>query len=134
VGRTVLENLLRRTFQGRIFPVNPKRSQLLGIPAYPSLASIPEKLDLAVIATPAASVPAIIAECVDAGVKSAVVISAGFREKGAEGAELEERIRAELCRSSNGMRLIGPNCLGVMTPRIGFNATFANDIARTGNV
>ena len=78
--------------------------------------------------------PGIIAECVDAGVKSAVVISAGFREKGAEGAALEEKIREQLRRSSNSMRLIGPNCLGVMTPRIGFNATFANDIARTGNV
>jgi acetyltransferase len=132
VGRTVLENLLRGTFQGRVFPVNPKREQLLGVSAYPSLSSISEKLDLAVIATPAATVPGIIAECVDAGVKSAVVISAGFREKGAEGAALEEKIREELCRSS--MRLIGPNCLGVMTPRIGFNATFANDIARTGNV
>jgi acetyltransferase len=132
VGRTVLENLLHSTFQGRVLPVNPKRSQLLGIPAYPCLASIPEKLDLAVIATPAATVPGIIAECVDAGVKSAVVISAGFRERGIDGAALEEKIRGELRRSS--MRLIGPNCLGVMTPRIGFNATFANDIARTGNV
>ena len=134
VGRTVLDNLLRGTFQGRVFPVNPKRQQLLGIPAYPNLGTIPEKLDLAVIATPAATVPGIIAECVEVGVKSAVVISAGFREKGVEGAALEEKIRIELRRSSNGMRLIGPNCLGVMTPRVGFNATFANDIARTGNV
>jgi acetyltransferase len=134
VGRTVLENLLHGTFQGRIFPVNPKRPQLLGVPAYPNLAAIPETADLAVIATPAPTVPGIIAECVDAGVRSVVVISAGFREKGKEGAALEEQIRAELRRSTNGMRLIGPNCLGVMTPRIGFNATFANDIARTGNV
>ncbi len=132
VGRTVLENLLRGTFRGRVFPVNPKRPQLLGIPAYPSLAAISGRVDLAVIATPAATVPAIIAECVDAGVRSAVVISAGFREKGAEGAALEEKIRHELRRSA--MRLVGPNCLGVMTPRIGFNATFANDIARTGSV
>ncbi len=98
----------------------------------PRIGEVPEKVDLAVIATPAATVPGIIGECVDAGVKSAVVISAGFRERGAEGVELERQIQEQLRRGS--MRLIGPNCLGIMNPTIGLNATFAKDAARPGNV
>src|SRR5207245_1466302 len=80
---------------------------------------------------PAVTVPGVVRECVAAGARSAIVISAGFKERGAEGVELERLIQAELRRGS--MRLVGPNCLGMMNPSIGLNATFAHDLARTGN-
>jgi acetyltransferase len=132
VGRTVLANLIAGAFRGNIFPVNPKRPEVLGLPAYKSIAAVPSKVDLAVIVTPAATVPGVIGECVDAGVKAAVVISAGFREAGPEGAALEEQVRANL--RSGSMRVIGPNCLGVMSPWFGLNATFAAGMAQPGNV
>ncbi len=132
VGRTVMWNLLSNPFGGTIFPVNPKRKNVLGIKAYPNIATVPEKVDLAVIATPAPTVPGIINECVDAGIKGAIIISAGFKEIGAEGVKLEQQI-LENARRGN-LRIIGPNCLGVMNPLIGLNATFASTIARPGNV
>jgi acetyltransferase len=132
VGRTLLLNLANTSFRGKIYPVNPKRDQILGLPCYGSVASIPEKVDLAVIVTPAPSVPDIINECVDAGVASAVVISAGFKERGAEGLRLEQQIREQLLRSK--MRVIGPNCLGIMNPTTALNATFAHDMALPGSV
>jgi acetyltransferase len=132
VGRTVLENLRPGLFPGTLYAVNPHRSNILGVPAYPSIAAVPGKVDLAVIATPAPTVPGIVGECVDAGVRAAVVISAGFKERGPEGAELERQIQAQLRRGA--MRLIGPNCLGIMNPFAGLNATFAHDAARPGNV
>jgi acetyltransferase len=131
VGRTVLENL-QRGFQGKVYAVNPKRREVLGLTAYENIRDIPQPLDLVVIATPATTVPQLVAECVDARVKSAVVISAGFKECGAEGAALEQQIQQELRRGS--MRLIGPNCLGIMNPTIGLNATFAKDAPQAGNV
>jgi acetyltransferase len=131
VGRTVLENL-QNGFHGTIYPVNPKREQLFGLKAYKSIGEIPHPVDLVVIATPAVTVPQIIAECVDAGAKSAVVISAGFKERGEQGLALERQIQKQLQRSS--MRLIGPNCLGIMNPTIGLNATFAKDSPKPGNV
>src|SRR6202158_1867010 len=132
VGRTVLENLIHSSYGGHVFPVNPQHSELLGVRCYPSVATLPEPVDLAVIVTPAATVPGVVRECVDAGARSAIVISAGFKERGAEGVELERLIQAELRRGS--MRLVGPNCLGMMNPSIGLNATFAHDLARSGNV
>ena len=131
VGRTVLENLLHG-FQGKVYAVNTKHEEVLGLKAYKSIRNIPRPVDLAVVATPAATVPQLIGECVDAGVKSAVVISAGFKERGAEGIALEQQIQEQLRRSS--MRLIGPNCLGIMNPTIGLNATFAKDAPKAGNV
>jgi acetyltransferase len=132
VGRTVLENLLHGRFQGKVYAVNAKHQEVLGVKAYSSIRDIPEPVDLAVIATPAATVPQLVGECVDAGVKSAVVISAGFKERGAQGAALERQIQEQLRRGS--MRLIGPNCLGIMNPAIGLNATFAKDAPHAGNV
>ena len=132
VGRTILENLLHPSFRGKVFAVNSRHSEICGRKAYPTVRDIPEKVDLAVVATPARTVPGVIQQCVDAGVKSAVVISAGFRERGAEGVELERQIQEQLRRGP--MRLIGPNCLGVMNPTIGLNATFAKDAPRPGNV
>jgi acetyltransferase len=132
VGRTLLRNLISSPFGGTVFPVNLKRPSVLGIKAYPTIAEVPAKVDLAVVVTPAQAVPAIIGQCVDAGVKAAIVISAGFKELGAPGADLERQI-AEHARRGR-MRIIGPNCLGVMNPLTGLNATFAKGMARAGNV
>ncbi|MGC4030770.1 MAG: bifunctional acetate--CoA ligase family protein/GNAT family N-acetyltransferase [Tepidisphaeraceae bacterium] len=132
VGRTLLKNLINTPFGGTVYPVNPKRPNVLGIRAYPTIADVPEKVDLAVIVTPAASVPGIMEQCADCGVKSAIVISAGFKEIGPEGAALEARVLAAARRGN--IRLIGPNCLGVMNPIIGLNATFAKGLAKPGNV
>ena len=132
VGRTVLENLLHGAFQGKVYAVNPKHEEVLGLKAYKSIRDISSPVDLAVVAIPAATVPQVIAECVDAGTKSAVIISAGFKERGAEGDALEKQIQEQLRHSS--MRLIGPNCLGIMNPTIGLNATFAKDAPQAGNV
>lgn len=132
VGRTILTNLIASPFGGTVYPVNPKRPSVLGIQSHPSVASIPEPVDLAVIVTPPATIPGIVAECGAAGVPSAIVISAGFKEVGPEGAELERQVVAEARR--HRMRLIGPNCLGVMSPPSGLNATFAAAMARKGRV
>jgi acetyltransferase len=132
VGRTVFQNLGRGGFEGVVYPVNPKRPSVLCVKAYPDIGSIPEKVDLAVICTPAKVVSSVIRECVKAGVPGAVIISAGFKEIGEAGAKLEQEILADAQRG--GMRIVGPNCLGVMIPKIGLNATFATTIARPGNV
>ncbi len=132
VGHTVLANLRNGKFPGKVYAVNPHRTEILGLPCYPNIAAVPGKVDLAVIVTPAPTVPALIRECVDAGVRSSVVISAGFKELGPKGAELERQIAEKLRRGP--MRLVGPNCLGIMNPRIGLNATFAEDPPHPGNV
>jgi len=131
VGRSVLWNLLSSPFGGTVFPVNSKRSNVLGIKAYPSLRELPDKVDLIVVSTPADTVPDIIAEAVEMGIPSGIVISAGFKETGEHGQALERQI-AQTIRGK--MRLIGPNCLGVMNPVRGLNATFAHSVARPGNV
>ena len=132
VGRTALENLLHARFQGKVYAVNPKHEEVLGLKTYRSIRDIPQSVDLAVVVTPASTVPRLIGECVESGAKSAVVISAGFKERGAEGAALEHQIQEQLRRGS--MRLLGPNCLGLMNPTIGLNATFAKDAPKVGNV
>jgi acetyltransferase len=132
VGRTVLWNLISSPFGGTVYPVNLQKNSVLGIKAYPNVASLPEVAELAVIITPAATVPGVIGECACAGVKGAVIISAGFREAGQRGLELEQQI-LRAARPAK-MRIIGPNCLGVMCPVSGLNATFAHDMARLGNV
>jgi acetyltransferase len=132
VGRTIMWNLISNPFGGTVFPVNERRQNVLGIKAYPSITEVPARVDLAVIAAPAPTVPQIIRECVEAGVEGAIIISAGFRETGPEGAELERQTLEEARRGR--MRIIGPNCLGVMNPNTGLNATFAGAMARPGNV
>jgi acetyltransferase len=128
VGRTLMENLLS---SGRaLYPINLKRSSVLGVKAFPNIADVPDAVDLAIIATPAITVPDVISECAAADVTGAVIISAGFRETGSAGKELEKAILARRGR----MRLIGPNCLGVMIPSAGLNATFAKKMAVPGNV
>jgi acetyltransferase len=132
VGRTVFQNLGRGGFEGTVYPVNPKRSSVLCVKAYPNIGAIPEKVDLAVITTPANSVPGLIRECATAGVPGAIIISAGFKETGPRGAELERQVLAEAHKGK--MRIVGPNCLGVMVPHLGLNATFASTIAKPGSV
>ena len=131
VGRSVLWNLLSNPFGGTVFPVNSKRPNVLGIKAYPRVSDLPDKVDLVVVTTPADTVPDVLTESVAAGIPAGIVISAGFKEHGEHGKELEARI-TQIIRGK--MRLIGPNCLGVMNPVRGLNATFAHSIARPGNV
>ncbi len=132
VGRTVLWNLISNPFGGTVFPVNPKRPGVLGIKAYTTIKEVPEQVDLAVIVTPPPSVPGIVKDCVDLGIPGAIIISAGFKEIGAEGAALEQKI-LQVAQSGN-LRIIGPNCLGVMSSISGLNATFAAGMARPGTV
>ncbi len=132
VGRTILWNLLSSPFGGTIYPVNPKRPNVLGIKAYADIQSIPDPIDLAIVVTPARTIPGIISDCADAGIPGAIVISAGFKEIGAKGAELERQILAHAQRGN--MRVVGPNCLGVMSPTSGLNATFAASMANHGNI
>ena len=132
VGRTVLWNLVTSPFGGTVYPVNPKRPSVLGVKAYASVSDIPEPIDLAVIITPPPSIPGLIRECGENGVQGAIVISAGFKEIGPEGAELERQLLVEAQKAN--IRIIGPNCLGVMSPLSGMNATFATTVARPGSV
>ncbi len=131
VGRSVLWNLLSNPFGGTVFPVNSKRPNVLGIKAYPRLADLPDKVDLVVVCTPADTVPEVIGEAAELGIPGGIIVSAGFKEHGEHGKELERQI-AGLIRGK--MRVIGPNCLGVMNPLKGLNATFAHSIARPGTV
>lgn len=132
VGRSIFWNLISSPFGGTVYPVNAKRAAILGVRAYPSIGAVPEQVELAVVVTPAATVPAVVEECSAAGVRGAVIISAGFRETGVEGIALEQQVLGIARRSE--MRLIGPNCLGVMCPPTGLNATFAPSVARPGSV
>ncbi len=132
VGRSVLWNLISSPFGGTIYPVNPKRANVLGIRAYGSLQELPEVPDLVILCTPAEGVPALLRECVEMGVPAGIVISAGLQgDRRSRASQLE----AEILKTIQGrMRIIGPNCLGVMNPVSGLNATFANSMARPGNV
>jgi acetyltransferase len=132
VGRNLLSNLLESKSSIKVFAVNPAHDEVLGLKTCKQVIDIKGGVDLALIVTPAVTVPKIIGECVDAGVKSAVVISAGFREQGPEGARLEEEIQQHLRRGL--LRLLGPNCMGFMNPTIGLNATFSRFMPQKGSV
>ncbi|MES2344575.1 MAG: bifunctional acetate--CoA ligase family protein/GNAT family N-acetyltransferase [Chlamydiota bacterium] len=131
VGRTLLTNMMA-SFKGKIYPVNPKYPQVLGVTAYPRIQDIPDTVDLGIIVTPAALIPGLIDDCVAARVKSVIIISAGFKETGEEGLKLEQEVlkRARV----GGIRIIGPNCLGLMNPSVGLNATFAASMALDGQL
>ncbi len=123
VGYQILNNL-KRSYRGKIYPVNPKAREILGLKVYPSLRAIPDDVDLAVIAVPAPIVPRVAEEAGEKGVKALIVISAGFKEVGPEGARLERQL-VEVVRRY-GMRLLGPNVVGVYVPKTGVNTTFLN--------
>jgi acetyltransferase len=130
VGRAVVDNLTG--FVGELLLVNRKHAEVLGRPTLASVADLPAGTDLAIIVTPAPTVPEILRECAAAGIGAVVVISAGFKETGTEGMALERELLA-IARAA-GMRLVGPNCLGVMVPATGLNATFAAATAHSGNI
>jgi acetyltransferase len=132
VGQIVFDNLLNGDFNGAIYPINPKRDDIQGHKAYPDLESVGQPIDLAVVATPAATVPAIVEECGNQGVKAMIILSAGFREVGPAGKALETKVR-DIARSY-GIRFLGPNCLGLIRPSLGLNATFGNNSATEGGI
>jgi len=132
VGEATLKNLLIGKGKHTVYPVNPSHEVVAGLKCYPSIVAIPEHIDLAVIATPAKSVPEVVEECGKAGVDGVVIISAGFREVGAEGVKLEEEING--IRSKYGLRLLGPNCVGFARPSIHLNATFLKDTPEPGTI
>jgi len=132
VGQVVFENLLSGGFKGDIYPINPKRDEVQGQKAYPTLEAVDRHIDLAIVATPAATVPGIVEECGAAGTKVMIILSAGFREVGPVGRALEDKVH-DLARSY-GIRFMGPNCLGLLRPSIGLNATFGNNNASEGSV
>lgn len=130
VGGVVFKNLLSSGFKGGIYGINPKRETVQGEKAWASLDDIEETVDLAVVATPAKSIPAIVEACGERGIGMMLILSAGFREIGPEGRRLEDRV-TDLARRY-GIRLMGPNCLGLIRPEIGLNITFGNNMAKPG--
>ncbi len=132
VGEVVFRNLLSCGFKGGIYPVNPKHDKIQGQKAYKTIDAIGKPIDLAVVATPAKTIPAIVEACGQYGVKTMIILSAGFRESGPAGRRLEERV-VEVAKEF-GIRFIGPNCLGLIRPDKGINATFGNNNAKPGNL
>ena len=132
VGRTIMMNLISGKFPGKIIPVNPKRTEVCGLPCIPSVVDAHEPIDLAIIVVPAPHVLEVMQSCVAVGVKSAIVIAAGFKESGPEGQRLEVAV-ADAARAG-GIRMIGPNCLGVMNPSYGLNASFGRGMPKAGSL
>jgi acetyltransferase len=130
VGANALQNLLKGGYQGRLYPVNPKHRQVQKQVCYPTLCALPEVPELAIIATPAATIPAIIQACGQRGVANVIILSAGFED------ENGKRIQQQMTASAHayGMRLLGPNSLGILRPKIGLNATFSKNQARPGHL
>lgn len=133
VGRTVLENLQQGGFPGKIYPVNPKHDSVLELPAHRSVAELPEPPDLAIIATPAATVPSVVRQCGEKGVPGLIILSAGFGEVGRTGQAVEAELAAEAAKFPD-MRIVGPNCLGVLVPGSRLNASFAASMPQLGRV
>jgi len=132
VGHDVLNNLAQYGFEGALYPVNPKADQVLGRTCYASVKELPAAVDLAVIVVPARVVLPVMEECGQKGVRAAIIISAGFKESGVEGAERERAMTAIAARY--GIRVIGPNCLGLINTQCRLNASFAADMPARGNI
>ena len=133
VGGKVLSNLVGGGFRGVVYPVNPSFEAVMGIQCYPDIKSLPKTPDLAIICAPAGQVPAIVGECGAAGILGIIIVSAGFKETGPEGKALEDRVLAE-AKKFPGMRIIGPNCLGIIVPGQPLNASFAAAMPKAGNI
>ncbi|MGL6225845.1 MAG: acetate--CoA ligase family protein [Thermoguttaceae bacterium] len=134
VGYDLLQNLIRDKYNGKIFPVNPKTTELQGLTVYKSVSDIPEPVELAILIVPAKAVPGIVEECKTKGVKGMIIISAGFKETGATGLKAEQELTAQV--RAAGIALVGPNCLGIISanPNVRMNATFASKICAYGNL
>ena len=132
VGYALMKNFVDLKFEGKVYPVNIRKPEVLGLKAYQSVDQIPEPVDLAVIATPSRTVPDVLEECGKAGIGGIIIISAGFKEIGPEGKALEQRI-IEIRKKYN-MRIVGPNCLGAIRPSNRLNATFISKMPKPGNI
>src|SRR6266581_499000 len=134
VGRAVFTNILLNEYTGTVYPVNPRDRSISGVRSYPSVQDLPESVDLAVVVVPEAVVPAVTEDCGKKGVKSLIVISAGFKEVGQEGAALEHQVASLAQRYS--MRMVGPNCLGTINadPAVRLNASFASRMPLEGSI
>jgi len=133
VSGKVLINLVSGGFRGVVYPVNPDYEAVMGIPCFRDIKSLPKVPDLGIICTPAEKVPSIVRECGLLGIRGLIIISAGFKEIGDEGKKLEDEIKAEI-RKYEGMRVIGPNCLGIIVPGLKLNASFSTDMPKPGNI
>ena len=132
VGYILLRNLIGAEYDGIVFPVNPTASSVQGIQAYASIGQVPRKIDLAVVAVPARSVPEVVRECGEAGVAGAVIVSAGFKETGPQGKRLEDQVSS--IAAGYRLRILGPNCLGYVRPALNLNVTFAHVMPEAGRV
>ena len=132
VGHDLLKNLVKHGFQGKVYPVNPHAGNILGIKTYTALKEIPDKIDLAVIVVPAPYVGKTIDECIEKGIDSVIVISAGFKESGIDGAARERELYQKIKQHS--IRMLGPNCLGLIDTQSALNASFAADMPAHGNI
>lgn len=132
VGQALMRNLILGKSERKIHFVNPRRESTMGEKCYPSVGDVPEQVDLAIVATPAETVPQIVEDCGQAGVAAMVIISAGFREAGESGRKIEEEIAAT--RAKYGMRILGPNCLGIIRPHANLNATFLRRNPEPGRI
>lgn len=132
VGHIILANIIESGFQGGLYPINPRYQEVLGLRCYPVITDVPDGVEMAVIVVPAKAVLQVMEDCGKKGVKAVIVISAGFKEVGREGAELEHRL-GEVAKKY-GMRVLGPNCLGLVNTHHHMNATFATEPPRQGNI
>jgi acetyltransferase len=132
VGYALMKNIKELGYEGKVYPINIRKKEILGLKTYQTIDQLPETVDLAVIATPAKTVPDIVEQCGKAGIVGIIIISAGFKEIGPDGKALEDRI-LEMKRKYN-LRIIGPNCLGIIRPSIHLNATFTNKMPKSGNI
>ena len=132
VGHTILKNAIKSGYKGRIYPINPKAEEILGVKCYKSILDVPEEVNLAVIAIPAHAVLDVAEECGEKGVKYLVVISAGFKEIGGEGVDRERKLIS--IGKKYGMRILGPNCLGFIDTYTPLNVTFAAVMPRKGKI
>ncbi|MDX1814073.1 MAG: CoA-binding protein, partial [Candidatus Bathyarchaeia archaeon] len=132
VGNAIVKNFTEQGYAGKIYLVNIRKTEINGIKTYQNIKQISESIDLAIIATPAKTVPSVIEECGQAKVKGAIIVSAGFKETGPEGKALEEKILQT--KNKYGIRIIGPNCIGIIRPRNKLNATFTNNMPKPGKI
>ncbi|MEM3510517.1 MAG: GNAT family N-acetyltransferase [Nitrososphaerales archaeon] len=132
VGYALMKNFLDSNFKGEVYPVNIRKEEILGLKAFQSVEQLPKTVDLAIIATPAKTVPEVVEQCGKAGIKGLIIISAGFKEVGPEGKALEDKILE--IKQRYDLRIIGPNCLGIIRPSINLNATFINKMPKQGNI